>query len=249
MFRSLSEPSQSGATPSPSVPSGLMFWNQGSDHEKRDRVVGLAIIVSAFVLSLAISWWARIVSDPKPSPPPAPPSRESIVGFPKAVDPLKNVERARSVSVRGLLQGIEAEDVAPDGTVEMKGRSRIVYTFQGLAGEGPQPAREPDELPTRHYCGRQTVTIDRRGVYAQPDIASSPCSKRRGESLPEPRCTMADVWKRAREEGVPAKRTADIEYYRAKAGPAWRFRDGRREYNFYGDCGKRLRGDDAKAVR
>ena len=63
---------------------------------KKDRVIGVSIVAVAFVASLGLSLWASHASRPETSHPPGPPTTKGLVGFPKAVDPVKALEAARS---------------------------------------------------------------------------------------------------------------------------------------------------------
>ncbi|MFO0570646.1 MAG: hypothetical protein U0263_33725 [Polyangiaceae bacterium] len=215
----------------------------------RDRVVGLMIIIAAFVAGLAMSLWAKGKTRPELPEPPAPPTLGGIVGYPNAVDILSSLPGARAVTKRTLLRNIWAEGVKSDGTLDLNditGRAR--YTFQSLEGEGPQPAREPGTLPRRHYCGKQTVHLKKEGLVADPDVTDYPCPSQTLDPLPEPpRCGFAEVWAHAIKSGAPRERMARIEYYRAKAGPAWRFEIPGTPHKFalYGDCGRQL--DEAEA--
>ena len=116
------------------------------------------------------------------------------------------------------------------------------YSFQSAAGQGPQPARVPGQVPRRNLCGRQNVELRARGLYAEPDQLDSPCLPSQAEPLPEPRCKLADIWEHARAKGASTQHAARIEYYRSSAGPAWRFElpDGSVRFSIYGDCRREL---------
>ena len=218
---------------------------------RRDRAIGLVIISVTFLVALGVSWWARKASRPELSKPPAPPTTVGIVGFPKSVDPIKSLAAARKVTERSILRGITAEGVDSDGTVDVTSPTgRIRYEFQSPPGKGPQPKRPPGTLPRRPYCGKQTVHLRKQGLYADPDVPGYPCSPVHYDELPEPRCNMRDVWKHAIAMGAPKDHLARIEYYRAHAGPAWRFDMPGTRYRFslYGDCGRELKGADATTI-
>lgn len=218
-------------------------------HRRRDRVVGLMIVLVAFVGSIALSLWAKRASKPEVAAPPAPPTTGGIVGFPDAVDVVGSLQGARAVTSRKILRNIWAEGVRSDGNIDLNdvsGRAR--YTFQSLQGDGPQPAREPGTLPRRHYCGKQTVHLKKEGLVADPDVTDYPCPSQVLDPLPEPpRCSFAEVWAHAIKQGAPRNRMARIEYYRAKAGPAFRFEipGTASKFVLYGDCGREL--DEAEA--
>lgn len=221
------------------------------DLRRSDRLRGLIIVGVTFVLCLLLSAWARRRSLPVLSAPPAPPSTVGVVGFPRAVDALKTLERARQLTPRNLLRGIVAEAVKSDGTIDVTEPSgRVRYSFQSAAGEGPEPPREPGTLARRTYCGRQNVDLRKDGLVADADAADALCNPHPSDPLPEPRCSLAEVWAHALTRGVPKERLARIEYYRASAGPAFRFEaphpHGR--FSLYGDCKRELEGREAANV-
>ncbi|HKO53500.1 MAG TPA: hypothetical protein VJV79_37580 [Polyangiaceae bacterium] len=215
---------------------------------QRDRLRGLVIVALTFVLCLLISAWAKRRSLPVLSAPPGPPSPVGVVGFPNAVDAVKTLARARQVSQRNLLRSISAEGVKSDGTVDVAlPTGRIRYSFQSNAGEGPEPPRHPDTLARHPYCGRQTINVHKEGLVADADAADATCAPQATDPLPEPRCSLADIWALALTRGVPKERLAHIEYYRASAGPAWRFEapHPRGRFSVYGDCKRELDAKEA----
>lgn len=218
---------------------------------KRDRRVGLFIISVTFAAALCISWMAKEASRPETSPPPGPPTTTGIVGYPSHVDPIKTLPDARKLTERSILRGIDATGVKSDGTVDLgEGPGGVRYTFQSPPGQGPQPPHDPDTLPRRRYCGRQVVELRHEGLAADSDVASYPCRNSAPDALPDPRCDMRRVWQHALAEGAPKDRLAHIEYYRARAGPAWRFDLPGTKFHFvlYGDCGRELHGLDTTTI-
>lgn len=210
---------------------------------RHDRVIGLVIVAVAFLISLLISVWAKRRSEPEQSAPLLPPTTEGIQGWPHQVDPVANLPRARAVTRRLLLRGFVAEGVKSDGTVDLtRPSSNVRYSFQSPQGHGPQPPREPGVVPRRDLCGRQSVRIRSNGIYAEPDQPEVACSPLHGEPLPDPGCSLARVWEVAIERGVSSQAVARIEYYRAQAGPAFRFQllDGSSPFVIYGDCEREL---------
>jgi hypothetical protein len=213
-----------------------------------DKLHGLLVVGGAFVISLGISLWAKRTSEPEQGLPPAPPTTAGIVGFPSAVDPLATLAAARDLTRRNLLRGIVIEGVGPSGTVDLKSPGAGArYSFQSLAGQGPQPARVPGQVPRRNLCGRQRVELRAKGLYAEPDQLDAPCLPSQSEPLPEPRCKLSDLWERARAKGASSQHAARIEYYRSAAGPAWRFElpDGSVRFSIYGDCRRELSHGEA----
>jgi hypothetical protein len=217
---------------------------------QRDRLRGLIIVGATFVLCLLISVWAKRRSQPVLSQPPAPPSSVGVVGFPNAVDAVKSLARARQISQRNLLRSITADGVKSDGTVDVGATGRIRYGFQSNPGEGPEPPRQPDTLARHPYCGRQNIDVNKEGMVAEPDAADSICTPHPADPLPEPHCSLSDVWAHALTRGVPKERLARIEYYRSSAGPAWRFEapHNRGRFSLYGDCQRELDAKEAVNV-
>lgn len=250
MTEPVSPPSSASGNPPSGGPAGQASAQPASlvQAARSDRIAGLVIVAVAFLGSLGISTWAKDRALPEPPKPPAPPTQTGVFGWPKAVDAIKNLAVARQLTERPLLRGIVAEGVRYDGTINVKTPSgRVRYSFQSPPGQGTQPLREPGTLPSRRYCGRQSIHINQDGMFADPDSPRFPCASRQQDPLPEPRCSLADVWKSAVRRGAPKKKRANIEYYRAKAGPAWRFRIPHTKHSFalYGDCERVLSDREA----
>jgi hypothetical protein len=217
------------------------------DSRRADRLRGLLIVGAAFVLCLLVSVWAKRRARPEVSVPPGPPTTVGVVGFPKQVDAIKTLSRARELTPRNLLRSIVADGVASDGNLDLTSTGHVRYSFQSAAGQGPQPAREPGTLARHPYCGRQSVNLDKAGLIVELDTADASCAPRPNDPLPEPRCTLAGVWAYAAQRGVDKSRVAHIEYYRASAGPAWSFvaGGGRNRFTLYGDCKRELDAREA----
>ena len=215
-----------------------------------DRLRGLIIVGLTFVLCLLLSVWAKRRSLPVLSAPPGPPSPVGVVGFPDTVDAVKSLARARQLSQRSLLRSISADGVKSDGTIDVSAApGRIRYSFQSPAGEGPEPPRQPDTLARHPYCGRQNINVHKDGMVAEADVADAICPPHPVDPLPEPRCSLAEIWAHASSRGVP-RMLAHIEYYRASAGPAWRFEapHSRGRFVLYGDCKRELDAKEAVNV-
>ncbi|HWZ92760.1 MAG TPA: hypothetical protein VNW92_28035, partial [Polyangiaceae bacterium] len=164
------------------------------DFRRADRLRGLVTVSLAFVLCLLISVWAKRRARPEVSLPPGPPTTVGVVGFPQRVDVVKTLPAARALTPRGMLRNIAADSVASDGAVDVSGIGHVRYSFQSAPGQGPQPVREPGTLARRPYCGKQSVDIGKTGLVAEPDSPDASCSPRASDPLPEPRCTLADIW-------------------------------------------------------
>lgn len=213
-----------------------------------DRVQGLLVVALAFLASLAISLWAKRVSEPEQSTPPLPPTSVGVVGWPNQVDAVATLRTARALTRRISLRGFVAEGVKSDGTIDVGGRKgSIRYSFQSPPGHGPQPPREPGSVPRRNLCGRQSVRVQSSGIYADADQNELPCPSRPLSPLPAPRCTLARIWQHALAREAPSDALARIEYYRAAVGPAWHFElpTANLRFSLYGDCGRELTEEEA----
>jgi hypothetical protein len=211
----------------------------------RDRLTGLVLVAASFAVCLALSLWAKEKSRPETSLPPGPPTVAGIAGYPSSIDAIQALAAARKLTPRPLLRGIVIENVLNDGSIDVsEGPARVRYSFQSEAGQGPQPPREPGTLPKRITCGKQNVVLRKEGLVAEPDLADYPCPPGGLEPLPEPQCSLRELWKLARRRKVSRDIPAHIEYYRAKAGPAWRFEipGTANRFVMYGDCKRELTG-------
>jgi hypothetical protein len=211
---------------------------------RRDKILGLSIVAVAFVASLGLSVWAKHASRPETSAPPGPPTIVGVPGYPDRIDVVATLAAARKATKRSMLRGIVVDGVRSDGTVDVsEGPGRARFVFQSPPGRGPQP--DVGKPAVRGvFCGRQEVHLRREGLVAVPDQANLPCPTPQPEPLPDPQCTLAKIWQRALGKGVPSDRLARIEYFRASAGPAWRFeaRESGKRFVLYGDCQRELKG-------
>jgi len=215
---------------------------------RNDRRLGLLIITGSFLVAIAFSLWARERAQPEESVPPGPATTTGVVGWPKRVDPIATLASAKEITRRKLLRGIAMDGVTSTGTLDFSTATADArYSFQSAPGQGPQPAREHGTLSRRAYCGRQAVVIQKQGMVAQPDNSLAACTADHSESLPDPRCSLAEIWAAAKLKNAPTDRVARVEYYRSKAGPAWRFTIPNSPYRFswYGDCRRELSETEA----
>jgi hypothetical protein len=156
--------------------------------------------------------------------------------------------KARALAVRGPLSGISMSGVRRDGTIDLSepASNHARFVFISPRGEGPQPPRKLGTLPRRDYCGRQDIWLTHSGLFAEADQSRNNCDRERRD-LPDPSCGPVELWKTAIKQGAPKNKVAIIEYYQAKAGPAWNFRINKTKYRFTtgADCQTRLSGDAA----
>ncbi|MET0409704.1 MAG: hypothetical protein ABW217_00340 [Polyangiaceae bacterium] len=181
---------------------------------------------------------------------PAPPTSDGLDGFPDRIDAVQSLEVAEALTERRQLRRLWASGVASDGSIDLRvPNAGVRYEFDSKRGEGPEPPRPPGTVPRGPYCGRQTVNISPKGIFAEPDNPTARCSPDAGDALPEPRCTLQGIWRTAMARGADGKGRATIEYYRAHAGPAWRFSMAGSSVRFsvYGDCETILSGSQSRA--
>lgn len=218
---------------------------------KRDRVAGFSIISVAFLAALVISWKASEAVKPNVAATPGPPTSEGLAGYPDRVDPLAALVAARSLTERRQLRRIVIHGVSPDGTVDLAdSKSSVRYDFDSALGEGPEPPRAPGTVRYARYCGKQAVHIKKDGIFAEPDQPRMTCRPAAGEPLPEPGCSLTQLWLLARERQAKADGRATIEYFRAHEGPAWRFSLPAANVHFTmsGGCERELEGKAGRAV-
>lgn len=216
-------------------------------HAARDRAVGLGVIAVSFIVAMALSYSAKQRSLPRVATPPAPASAEGIGSFPNAVAPLETLELAKRHTARDRFVGMALSGVTSDGTVNVSKGGGARYVFRSLAGEGPEPEREYGTLAPRKYCGFQVIVLNEAGISAEPDVSNADC-RRAIDPLPEPSCSLAQVWDVAKRKGADPSQTATIEYYRAGAGPAWWFESGAVSVALGADCQTELSADDARGI-
>lgn len=200
-----------------------------SPARQRDRLIGLAIIVSAFAACMGLSVWGMHQSTPRPAPAPPPVTAQGLDGFPASVDPFVLLPRARELSVRSRFVGFEAEDVSPKGTINLTTKkASLRYVFQSDRGRGPQPPRRPGTLPDRRFCGTQSVLVGEGGMAAQEDRPDVACGSRDIVDLGVPEdCSLKQLRKVASKHSIKNKGGAKVEYFNAHAGPAFRVRQGK----------------------
>lgn len=215
--------------------------------DRRDRAVGLGLIAVSFLVALGISVRAKEASLPVLATQPAPPSTAGIEGFPATVKPLLLVDAANALTPRDQLAGIAIVGAKPDGTVDVHSGGNARYVFRSPEGTGPEPEREYGELAFKKYCGFQVVSLTTAGLGAAPDVSNADC-KRAIEALPQPGCSVEQLWELGKQRGADPERSATIEYYRASSGPAWAFTSGSANFSVAPDCRTVLSDEDRTPV-
>jgi hypothetical protein len=210
--------------------------------------LGLGILVGAFLGCMALSLWAMHISTPGALTPPAPPSTAGIPGFPRAVRPFELLRAARKVSERTVLVGISVKGLKRDGSVDLtEESSNVRYVFQDARGMGAQPPRRGGTLPTRTFCGKQSVRLTSSGLEATWDNPSSSCPGGGPPEVPEPSpaCGPDQLWKLAEKRHISAVGTAQVDYLKARSGPILRFKHGTQQFSVLAsDCKTIVRGAD-----
>ncbi len=215
----------------------------------KDMFKGLSVLTLAFAGCMALSLWGMHHSTPKRAPEPSPPTAERLPGFPDEFRPFGALSRARELTVRSKFQGFVAGGVRPDGTMDFADEATFVrYSFRSGSGIGPQPEREGGTLPTRRFCGQQSVFVKKEGLFADDDQPSRPCPKDDPEELALPKnCTLKKVWKTAMKRKISTHGEARIEYYLSEKGPAFRFSKDRSSFVVLADgCTRVLVGADQR---
>ena len=140
----------------------------------------------------------------------------SIPGFPSAVDPSALVAIARSESRLGndaRLTGIRADYVGANGRVNLRGQGydgRIAYSFVAPTKEAPAPSSSAPlgaPQPIKPTARTATVTVTSTGISLDPMILVMT-----DEAVPDPECTVEQVWAAAHAAGAPTEAIAILEY-------------------------------------
>jgi hypothetical protein len=204
---------------------------------------GKPIFLGISVAVLAVALFALFALKAPSRPPDPHAAVAQVPGAPHAVDPIALLPVARNKAlVRASLVSIEARFVGSNGLVDLdaKGyRGSITYTF----GETPpEPPRDPSlpigaPQPSRAMPRQARVILDLGGMRAEPVVIGYS-----GRAVPDPNCSLQDVWKAARDAGAPDGAVAIVTYeldqvsslrllgrpdaasFANDSGAAWRFR-------------------------
>jgi hypothetical protein len=185
---------------------------------------GIFLGIAACILAVGI-----FIFDNTSSSQPAPSEGVSQVpGAPSAADPVALLPAARDKSlIRHSLISIEARYVGSNGLVDLNAKGyqgSVTYTFGGTPPAPPPdpslPLGAPQPSPPMPRQAR--VTLDLSGMRAEPVLFGFS-----GVAVPDPKCSLADVWKAAREAGAPEGAVAIVTYKRDPLSPLSLF--GRRD--------------------
>lgn len=211
-------------------------------------LTGIGILVAAFLGCMGLSLWAMHISTPGALAAPEPPTVEALAGFPEKVRPFELVERAAQLTERTQFVGFAIKGLRRDGTLDLTEESSSVrYSFQDPRGKGMQPPRKGGTLPSRTYCGKQSVRLSKEGLGAMWDNPSSGCPSGGVPEVPKasPGCGPEQLWKMAEKRRIPSGGSAQVDYYRARSGPVYRFKHGSHQFVVSAtDCRTIVRGSD-----
>ncbi len=190
-----------------------------------DKWIGALIIALASLLSLAVAHWARSTVDDRKVNPTAKQLAARLPGWPHAVDPLRVLGDVRAASRLDGIRAISAAGVRPDGTVDLRRTGYIRYTFQGTPrAKAASRATSPGSGASDLVCPRESVYVSKDGLIRRTQGVVRRCGAGAERTLPEPGCSLAELWDAAQKEGLRAEGVAEIEYFRSSEGPRWRFR-------------------------
>lgn len=232
--------------------------------ELKDRFAGILVLVGAMAACVCFSFWAKEVARPELLLRRVPVTTRGIVGWPHAVDALATLEAARRSSRPRELRQITLEGVKSDGTIDVvTGPGSLTYLFHNGVKK-PKPKKPNDSAKPEKsklekskaerppHCPRQVVRVRHDGLDPQSELKDDRCSDVSGgyEPLPIPSCGPKQLWARAIAKGASIQQLAHIEYYRSKAGPAWKMslpRD-RMQIAVSSDCQRELDRLQAAAI-
>lgn len=210
--------------------------------------LGLGVLLLAFVGCLGLSLLAMHEATPQEIPKPLPPTTDALPGFPTRVRPFELLGRAREMTERTVFVGMTVRGLRKDGSLDLTEESHNVrYSFQDPRGIGLQPTRKGGTLPTRTYCGKQSVRLTVEGIGSTADTPGIPCTGSGPEALPPPACKMSELSKVAEKKKVVLAGGVHLDYFKSRAGPAYRIKHGSRQVTILGsDCKTILRGNDER---
>ena len=125
------------------------------------------------------------------------------------------------------VQLLQATPVGADGKVTLV-RDRGMVTANFVA------AGAKLGVPSDKKCGVSRSHI--RDISVENDVFVDGCVR----WYRFPRCTIAEIWTRAKAAGADASMPANITYY-----GTWGFRQGSTDYDFKDDCGLAVEATDA----
>ncbi len=116
-------------------------------------------------------------------------------------DPIRTLAQAegmaRKLMADAVLVGIDIDHARPDGTALLRADSGATYRFRSPS-HSKRPAGVPRNVEVDIPCMIH-VEVVRDRITASP-VTDEECDAAR---LARPRCKIADLWRRAREQGAP----------------------------------------------
>jgi hypothetical protein len=116
-------------------------------------------------------------------------------------DPIRTLAQAESMARKlmpdAVLVGIDIDHAKPDGTALLRADSGATYRFRSPS-RSKRPADVPRNVEVDIPCMVHVEVV--RGRIAASPVTDEECDAAR---LPRPRCRVADLWRRAREQGAP----------------------------------------------
>ena len=158
-----------------------------SDSKAGETTVGGVTIINTAEKARAMTGLKTIVARP-----------ESKGG---SFDPMRTLVQAQGMARKlmpdAVLVGIDIDHARPDGSALLRSDSGATYRFRSPA-RSKRPADVPRNVEVDIPCMIH-VTVERDQIAASP-VTHEECDARR---LATPRCSVADLWRRARDEGAP----------------------------------------------
>ncbi len=225
--------------------------------ELKDRFAGLLVLVVAMAACISFSFWAKVQARPETMLQASPATLRGIVGWPHAVDALATLEAARRSSRPRELRQIVLDGVKSDGTIDVvTGPGALTYLFHNYPkkAKAPKPnepavVEKPGVVEKAPLCPRQTILVRKDGIDPQAEVRDNRCPTVMSDPLPIPTCGPREVWVKAVAKGASIQQLAHLEYYRSKAGPAWKMAlpRGRFQLALTSDCQRELSRREASA--
>jgi hypothetical protein len=117
-------------------------------------------------------------------------------------DPIRTLAQAEDLARKlmpdAVLVAIDVENARPDGRALLRADSGAYYRFRSPS-RSARPRDVPRNVEVDIPC-MVHVTVVRDRIDASP-VTDEDCDAKR---LARPRCRIADLWRRAREQGAPA---------------------------------------------
>ena len=195
------------------------------------RFVVIGLIAAACAIALLVVYFAgRTQTEPEIAP--------AIPGAPHAVDAMALLAEARRLAgERKELVSIQASYVKSDGLLDLEGpgyAGSVIYTF--VDPTPPDPPADPSlplgaPKPSSPPPTQTRVILNHSGFQVDHAFFGP------GQSIPEPHCSIRDVWRAAIAAGAPSEAVAIITYRHdtslamtpdgkldRRDGPIWQFR-------------------------